>query len=325
MGVRAVLADRLEAFARGLWRGPLPLALRARLIAWIMLSAPERAVTRRMCNGVGAGGGAALAENPAAAVALIGALEEMGAHPVLIAGDSHSRLYVQRSRRGAQWLLPLHCLSTGASARGLSRLGSRLGQGEALRSVLAGAERAGARFPVVLVFGQVDVEFVFTFKRLEQDPPADHDPVAFGAFCRETARAYADFAASLPLARLVTLAAIFPPALSDAAWGQGYLNAHIAHQHTTLDVNALRERLGHVGIENLAARTGQHAAFNRALEAAGAARGLGWLDAFEALLDPGGVAGPRRLGTMAGRDHHLDTEAVRPVVTARLWTLLGHA
>jgi hypothetical protein len=249
-------------------------------------------------------------------------LEARGGCPVLIAGDSHSRLYVQRDRRGGRWLLPLHHLATGASARGLARAGSRSGEGERLRGLLAGASAAGAWFPVLLVFGQVDVEFVFTFKRLEQEPAANHDSAAFEAYCDETAEAYADFAAGLPMARNLTLAAIFPPALSDDAWRQGYLNAHIAHQHTTLEVAALGERLAATRVEDLAARTAQHRVFNGRLRAAAETRGLAVLEAFGDLLNRDGVAGAERLGPAAGRDHHLDVEAVRPALVTRLWTMI---
>lgn len=322
MRVRATLADGLERLGRGLWSVPLPTAVRARLIEWVMVAAPERGATRRMCQGVAAGGVTALAADPMGAIELIAVLARRGGCPVLIAGDSHSRLYVQRDRRGGRWLLPLHHLATGASARGLARAGSRSREGERLRGLLAAASMAGARFPVLLVFGQVDVEFVFTFKRLEQDPPASHDRAAFEAFCGETADAYADFAAGLPMTSNLTLAAIFPPALSDDAWRQGYLNAHIAHQHTTLDIAALSERMAAARVEDMAARTAQHRAFNGHLRAAAATRGLDVLEAFGDLLDPNGVAGAERLGPAAGRDHHLDTEAVRPALVTRLWTMI---
>lgn len=323
--MRAALAEGLERFGRGLWRGGLPRPLRLAVLAAIMTHAGRGPVARRLAGGVAAGGAAALAADPALALAMIAALEARGASPVLIAGDSHSRLYVQRDRQGAHWLLPLHHLATGASARGLARAGSRTGEGDRLRDLLAGASAAGAGFPVLLVYGQVDVEFVFAFKRLEQDPPANHDPVIFDAFCHETAETYAAFAAELPMTRNLTLAAIFPPALSDEAWRQGYLNAHIAHQHTTLDVVALGESLAAAGVEDLAARTAQHRAFNSHLRAAAQARGLDILEAFGDLLDADGVAGRERLGRAAGRDHHLDAEAVRPALVTRLWTMIDAA
>jgi hypothetical protein len=323
--VRAALAEGLESFGRGLWRGGLPASVRLGLIAGIMKSAGKGPAVRRLASGVAAGGAAALAADPAQALASIEALAARGASPVLIAGDSHSRLYVQRDRRGGRWLLPLHHLATGASARGLARAGSRSGEGERLRGLLEAAEAAGASFPVLLVFGQVDVEFIFTFKRLEQDPPANHDGRAFDAFCRETAEAYAAFAAGLPMAPDLALAEIFPPALSDAAWRQGYLNAHIAQQHTTLEPAALGERLAATRVEDLAARTGQHRVFNGHLRAAAEARGVAVIEAFDDLLNPCGVAGPERLGPAAGRDHHLDVEAVRPATVTRLWTMIDAA
>jgi len=321
--VRAALGERLERMGAGLWRGPLPAGLRARLIAWIMSTNRPGATMRRLAAGVAAGGARALAAQPAAALAMVAALEARGASPILIAGDSHSRLWVQRDRRGGRWLLPLHHLATGASARGLARTASRSGQGEVLRGLLGGLATARARLPVLLVFGQVDVEFVFAFKRLEQDPPADHDAGAFESFCQETAESYAAFAAGLPMAPAIALAAIFPPALSDEAWREGYLNAHIADQHTVVAPAGLRARLRVARIEPLRDRTLHHEQFNRALRRAAEARGLGWLDAFADLIGTDGVA--EALGAAAGRDHHLDAAGVRPVAAARLWALIDAA
>ena len=322
MGVRTALGDWLEGIGRGLWRGPLPLSLRARLIAWIMRRWPRLRAPRRLANGVAAGGARALLSDPVAAHALIAALRARGACPVLIAGDSHSRLYVQRDGRDRRWLLPLHRLATGASARGLARASSRSGQGDAVRALMERLALGGSSIPVLLVFGQVDVEFIFTFKRLEQDPPAAHQAAAFEAFCRETVDSYMAFASGLPGAP-VAVAAIFPPALSDAAWRQGYLNAHIAQQHTVLDFATLGARLQAASVEPLTARTGHHALFNRRLGEAARAHGLGWLDAFDDLIGAAGVT--EALGPAAGRDHHLDVDAVRPAVVERLWRLIDAA
>jgi len=180
-----------------------------------------------------------------------------------------------------------------------------------------------ASLPVLLVFGQVDVEFVFTFKRLEQGPSTVAESGTFEDFCRETADAYADFAASLPAASAIALAAIFPPALSDKAWRQGYLNAHIAQQHSALDVETLAARLQASPVAPLRERTTRHAQFNRAQRQAAEARSLGWLDAFDDLVGPRGVT--EALGPAAGQDHHLDADAVRPVVVTRLWEWIDAA
>ena len=319
MGLRAALGDWIEEVGRDLWRARLPLSLRAELIAGVMSRSAGSAAMRRMANGVAAGGTRALLSDPVTAHALIAALQARGARPILIVGDSHSRLYVHRDRRGGRWLLPLHRLATGASARGLAKASSRSGQGDVVRALVERLATGSASIPVLLVFGQVDVEFVFTFKRLEQDPPADHDARVFEDFCRETVDAYVTFAGGLP-GPPVAVAAIFPPALSDEAWRQGYLNAHIAHEHTALGAEALRERLQAARVEPLKARTADHELFNRRLRCAAEARGLGWVDTFAALIGEGGVA--RGLGPAAGRDHHLDASAVRPAVVPQLWALL---
>lgn len=316
-GLRAALLPRI---ARALWRRGPALGARAAVVTAVMRRTPTSSRLSRQLDLLGeaisAAGAAALMDDPDAAAAMLAALGRQGAAPVVIVGDSHSRLYAQRDRQGRRWLLPLLHLATGASARGLGRTHSRLGLGAAIRSVAG----AAPKLPLLLVFGQVDVEFVFTFKRLASDPPAPRDATAFAAFAEEAASGYAAFAASLP-AR-ATLAAIFPPALSDQAWRAGYLNAHIAGAHAELDIAILRERLQRADIADLPQRTAEHALFNRILAAEAATHGLGWLDVWDGLPMAAGAVSPEMLGRAGGRDHHLDAQALRPHLTAKLWRLI---
>jgi hypothetical protein len=188
---------------------------------------------------------------------------------------------------------------------------------------MARAGEAGLRLPVLLVFGQVDAEFVFTFRRLAKDPPAPFDEQAFIGFCEDTAEHYAEFAASLPqLGRPAWLAGILPPALSDAAWRAGYLNAHIASAHGGLPLEVLADRLKRADPPSLIDRVRHHQGFNRALESAARRRGLGFLDVAATLPMSGGAPEPDLLGPPARRDHHLDYSALGAYIRPALWRLV---
>jgi hypothetical protein len=246
-----------------------------------------------------------------------------GARPYVVIGDSHSRLLVRRSRDARdRWLAPLWWLESGASARGLGQAEARSGAGGRVRAAVRQAlGLSGA--PILLKFGQVDVEFVQMFKRLEVDRPA-FDPAVFRAFADETIGRYVAFLvdAVVPADRArMHVCSLFPPALSDAAWRTGYVNAHLVDLHGPADREGLAGRLAKLEIPDLAARTAQHAVFNAALAAAARAEGFAVCDDFTALLGPGGVVDPRWLGPQAGADHHLDFHAVRPQVVDRLWRL----
>ena len=254
----------------------------------------------------------------------IEALRKRGAAPLAIIGDSHSRLYVQRGADGGRWLAPFHYLATGASARGLSNPDSRSGQGDEVRRFVARLSSLAEPTPTLFVFGQVDVEFVFTFKRLETSPAAAFDPVTFDRFCEETAGRYAEFVARLGMPPgLATLAGVFPPALSDAAWRAGYVNAHIAAEEG-VPLDRLVDLLARATIPDLVARTHQHRLFNRHLATAAAERGLAYAEVFEPLLNPRGVIDAAYLGAAAGLDHHLDASAIRRRIVPLLWGLVSN-
>jgi hypothetical protein len=313
--------------ANSLWGGWLPVALRARLLRAVMArNSRAGGVSRQLsllASAIARAGARRLARSPQGAARLICRAGASGARALVIAGDSHSKLYVHRVAAGAEWVLPLHYLATAASARGLGRADSRSGQGAAISRLLAGARDAGLRLPVVLVFGQVDIEFVHMFKRLASDPPAPLDEQALVSFSRETVAAYVEFGARLASDFDVDLylATILPPALSDAAWKQGYVNANIAGNHTSIAQATIREKLGSTEIATLAERTRDHQAFNEILRTAATAAGLRVLDLASSLPMKDGAVSADMLGPAAGTDHHLDGEALQPFVTPRLMAI----
>lgn len=248
---------------------------------------------------------------------LLAAARLDGAAPLAVIGDSHSTHLVRRIVRGGRWMLPLHLLCTGASARGLSNPAAAAGAGGRARTFL---DRLPP-MPVVFMFGQVDVEFVHAFKRLESGH-ARFDEAEFDAFAGETVTRYVGFltdATPETLKPHATVATIFPPALSDSAWRQGYVNAHIAHLHGPADLAGL----GALEIPSLATRTRLHARFNALLDAAARSAGFGVLDVFTPLLGPDGVVQRSLLGRARGTNHHLGYAASRRALVGALSDLMS--
>lgn len=321
------------------WGLALDAVRRGNRLLWspTTADAPTRAVIRAIGSSLGADrpAAASLLEKAwaefARAAALSGnharlrALMREGAAPYAVIGDSHSRLLVRRSRRANEaWLAPLWWLETGASARGLGRSDARSGAGERVRAAIDQALGVDDAMPILLKFGQVDLEFVQPFKRLEAGEQA-FDPVRFKRFADETVARYLAFlsGAIAPEDRpRVHLCSLFPPALSDAAWRTGYVNAHIADLHGPADPESLVQRLANLTIPELAVRTGLHADFNAALASAAAAEGFATADDFTPFLNRAGVVDPRYLSPAAGADHHLDFHASRAPVVDQLWRLL---
>ncbi|CAN5244045.1 hypothetical protein BH10PSE3_BH10PSE3_18010 [soil metagenome] len=235
-------------------------------------------------------------------------------------------MLVRRARRGADWLLPLWTLENGASARGLARAEARSGAGGRTRDVLRRLLALDG-VPVLTLFGQVDIEFVHTFKRLSGDERR-FSAAGFDAFADETAGAYVAFLAEAvppPLRHRVWVCPMFPPALSDAAWRRGYLNAHIVALHGDGAIEEMAGRLADLEIPDLARRTALHASFNARLAATATAEGFSNLDLFQAFVGPEGVVDPAFLGTAGGTDHHLDFAASRVPVLESLWRVMDEA
>jgi len=178
--------------------------------------------------------------------------------------------------------------------------------------------------PILMKFGQVDIEFVQVFKRLASGE-ALFSQAAFDAFADETIALYAAFLAGVvPVAQRgrVRVMSLFPPALSDSAWREGYLNAHMVAVHGPPDTGDLTARLADLEIPDLGQRTALHAAVNVRLRAAIEAQGFVWGDDFTPWLGQDGLLDPAWLGPAAGRDHHLDFHAGRRRALDGLWPIL---
>ncbi len=254
-------------------------------------------------------------------------LKLRGAAPYAVIGDSHSAQLVRRSSRNGRWLLPLHWLCHAASARGLANAEGRSGASGVVRRALEVSGALG--IPAVLKFGQVDLEFVYAFKRIEEDRLA-FDPDHYDAFVDETVARYADALADLaPAARRerIAVASVFPPSLSDRAWRNGYVNAAAADLHaSTSGVKDegvdLRRAVSRLSIPDLRIRTAAHARFNARLKAAADALGFSYLDQFQSFLGADGLLKPNLRGA-GGADHHLRFQGARRPTIAGLWGFLG--
>lgn len=271
-------------------------------------------------------GGQALLNEPDKVSSVVRHLTRQGARPMFVIGDSHSRLYLRRARGRRQFLAPFSSVRSGASARGLGNSKSILGAGADLSALVQGMRATGTEMPILLVFGQVDIEFVHIFKLIEAGATYD-DPAVFDAFCDTTIDRYVTWLAQTlaPQERTRTfLAPVFPPALSDAAWAQGYVNAHLGATYSSLDLDSLARALVGMEIASIQERADRHRVFNAKLRTKAALIGLTVLDDYEELYEGDRVA-DRFLGPPNGSDHHLDHVAIRGPVVRRLWQVAGRS
>ncbi len=259
--------------------------------------------------------------------ASIQALASAGARPYFVAGDSHSHQYALTGARAGDWLLPIHLLCTGGSAAGLGNAASRSGYGRLLRQAvrtivsLPGADDV----PFLLQFGQVDIEFVYHFRRV-RDAAWTLSLDDYRAFCDTTLERYIRFATGLfqiPSRHRVALVSVFPPALSDAAWRQGYVNGDIAQRETTVSVDRLRSGIARLEIANLRQRTDIHAYYNDRLRAESRRHGFGFIDGASPLLGADGLVASRYINPdTGGAEHHLDYRVTPAVVEGLIWTCI---
>jgi len=254
---------------------------------------------------------------------VIRALAGDGARPYFIAGDSHSNQYHLTGARDDTWLLPIHLLCTAGSARGLANPASRSGYGGHLRQAVRIIETlpGSDEMPFFLQFGQVDIEFVYHFRRA-MDGQRALDLDDYRAFCDATLERYIAFVTELfvPRKRLcVFLVAVFPPALSDAAWHGSYVNDDIA-QRESIPPAELSAAIRELDIADLRQRTAMHAYYNAGLRTACRRHGFRFVDGFTPFLGADGLVDPRYVIPEAnGAEHHLDSRATYDALAAMIW------
>jgi hypothetical protein len=251
-------------------------------------------------------------------------LAREGGYPYFIAGDSHSSHYALTGARYDDWMLPIHLLCTAGSATGLANPRSRSGYGRRLeQAVHLIRELPGSdAVPFLLQFGQVDLEFVFHYRRV-RDGRRTLDMDDYKMFCDVVLDQYTRFVAELfPAANRsrVFLVSLFPPALSDAAWHEGYVNTDVVHREAAISVENLRRGIRDIEIANLHQRTAMHAYFNDKLRAACEQHGFGYVDGMTPFLGADGLIDPRYvIPETRGADHHLDARQTYRAIRNLIW------
>lgn len=253
--------------------------------------------------------------------AVSAALTAAGALPYVVLGDSHSHCYSKPLIHDDLLLAPIHMLCSGGSALGLANAKSRSGYGTAIRAFFsrqaAQAEQSTVRY--LFKFGQVDAEFVSVFRRI-QDRQTRFVLGDFEQFARDSVARYETFLASVleifPYPERIKVCGIFPPALADATWRTGYVNAHIAFLETGQQVASLAKAVRDLEIPDLLTRTHMHALYNGLLQVACARLGLVFINDFTPLLSGAGVVERVWTGGNQGNDHHLSPEVLGPIIGA---------
>ncbi len=253
------------------------------------------------------------------------ALFDAGALPYVVLGDSHSHCYSKPMIHDDVLLAPIHLLCSGGSALGLANAKSRSGYGNAIRDFFSRqasqADRSVVRY--LFKFGQVDAEFVSVFRRI-QHGQARFAMADFERFARESVTRYEIFLGRVleifPHPDRIKVCGIFPPALADATWRTGYVNAHIAFLETGQQVESLAEAVRDLEIPDLLTRTHMHALYNGLLQVACARLGLAFINDFTPLLSGAGVVERAWTGGNQGNDHHLAPEALSPIIGALVTT-----
>jgi hypothetical protein len=254
-------------------------------------------------------------------------LASQGARPYFITGDSHSNHLNLTGARGGEWLLPIHLLCTAGSAAGLGNPASRSGYGPLLRDAVGviGTLPGGIEIPFLFQFGQVDIEFVYHFRRVRNGRwILDLDD--YRAFCDDALTRYIGFVANAfdtSRRKQVFLASVFPPALSDAAWKQGYVNDDIARRETEESVQALSIGIRKLEIADFRHRTEIHLYFNARLKAACERLGFGFLDVATGFLGTDGLLDPLYISPETrGFEHHLDARQTCRALVQPIWRAL---
>jgi hypothetical protein len=238
--------------------------------------------------------------------ALCRKLRAGGGIPHVVIGDSHAHLMVRAAFFEKFWLAPLPILCMGASAMGLGSERSRSNYGPQLLHWSATLPTIGFDAPVLLKFGQVDAEFVWILRRI-RDGIRDFSVDQFRDFAVQSTGRYFAFIDALKVhlaPPLIRVCSLFPPTLSDEAWAQGYVNAHIGFLEGDRELAELAAATRDLEVPDLAMRTQLHALYNAELERLCRERSVAYVDCFTPFLGGDGLVEPSMF-SHGGTDHHL--------------------
>ena len=256
------------------------LELPADALAWT----PEE--VRAFCESGGV-------QKPAAKLASAPTTEFSG---INLFGDSHANTFisVEPAVPGADSPTIIAYPFTAGSAMGLHHCDSITGYREALMGDLRGTQPGEA---VVLKFGQVDCDFVYYLKWVE-DPS-----LAFEAFAAASVRKYFRFIDNALATLLVTheqlhIMSPFPTIVDDAALRESLCTLPFMSGSFK---RHFRAKLMTLKLPSLAVRTAQGRSYCERLQAEAAARGLRYVDVYTPLLGGQGVCDL----VNPDADHHL--------------------
>jgi hypothetical protein len=257
---------------------------------------------------------------------LIDTLRRTGAVPYFVIGDSHSALYMRHIFHENHWLVPLHMLCSGGSAMGLGNERSRSNYRHRLLTWAGQASAIGPNFdiPIFLKFGQVDAEFVWIYRRIREGQ-THHSTESFEAFAIESISKFAgvidNLQEHLPK-NVIRVCSIFPPILSDGAWRNGYVNAHIGFLEGDRGPAELRAAVRNLEIPDLTTRTHLHTLYNAELQRMCARRGIIFVNDFAPMISPGGAISADYAKGHSGEEHHLSFHAITPVISQLIRTFI---
>ena len=219
---------------------------------------------------------------------------------IVICGDSHSLIYRQVAQGSNGAIIPLSVFCGGGSAAGLANPQSRSGYGRKLEAAGAALDEAlrqhRAPVPVCFAFGQVDLEFVFNYRRARSRACAFSLAEA-GAFCRTAAETYVAWLKDrLPV--MATVLGVNPPCVDDsdlaatyAVQTRTYVAGGVAELAAGSTLDEIVASLAELEYPAKVDRTGIHDVFNTCLRVQCAQHGIAYLDCFEELLGDDGCIG----------------------------------
>jgi hypothetical protein len=249
-----------------------------------------------------------------------------GLFPYLLIGDSHTYAYRRVIAADGLIYFPLLLLCSGSSAMGLGNPNSKSGSGAKVIKWLR--ENDAGTAPIFLKFGQVDAEFVYTFQRIRDNKTA-YSEEDFAEFSESSLGGYGRFLSDLMqevIPRRIRVCSIFPPALSDASWADGYVNGHIAELEGITDLDALKASLQKLEMPTRFQRSAAHSLYNKGLRAMCDRIGLTFVDDFTPMLGGDGLLFPKFIERSRGTDHHLEwgpTGAVIPDIIREQFSWMG--
>jgi len=245
---------------------------------------------------------------------------KFNALPYLVFGDSHSRLYqFLRILPDNKWLLPISMTCSGGSARGLGNENAHLKYGSRIRALwgrMAKHLQNGTKS--FFKFGQVDVEYVYTYQ-WSRSGRTDFDEADFFTFIDESISRYIAFLNSLVSPDLkpnVYVCSILPPALGDEELAVRYVRGHFGHNMTPEMEAQQIDIVRRMNLPDIYKRTQLHLEFNKRLQMAARDANLPFINDADQFLDAEGKKlDPIFNRRTNGTDVHLDRtrETIEPM------------